>query len=393
MKKFKLRKVKITPKDIQITIFILVMLLILIIPLKLGDNIVVSMPSKTPSEIIKSFNYEGELTSLNIFQNEYASILYKTDEVYKGHLINLKAEKEVLYNDFIKEEEINNFNNKIHELLLLKYPKIIVNILENDANKEYSFEDRELVIYFYPINNLETTRKFNIRVNYQEIYQYLNFDVTLDETYSNESGYDYDSSKRTVSFTFDDGPNNTKTIAILSALEDYKMSATFFMVGYKLENDAQTVISGAKSHSEIGYHSYKHSYFTKQSTDEIKREFKNSDDILYNLTGKHFILTRPPYGAYNKNTLNAIDNIFIRWNLDTNDWRYKDVDYIENYVLSNITDGDIILFHDSYATSVDAVIDLIEKLYMMDIQVVSVSKLAELKNINLENHEVYYSFK
>ena len=116
-------------------------------------------------------------------------------------------------------------------------------------------------------------------------------------------------------------------------------------------------------------------------------------NIFNDITGGNFKLTRPPYGSYTKTTLNAIDNAFIRWNLDTNDWKYKDPEYIKNYVLENISNNSIILFHDSYDTTVEAIYDLIPILYLKDIQVMSVTNLANLRGMTLENHVVYYDFK
>ena len=61
--------------------------------------------------------------------------------------------------------------------------------------------------------------------------------------------------------------------------------------------------------------------------------------------------------------------------------------------MNNANDGNIILMHDSYATSVEAVKIVIPQLYARGIQVVSVSKLAELKNFNLENGKAYRYIK
>lgn len=391
MMKFKQRIIRISRSQIK-TIFLLLIgigLIYFLMPSQTKDSII---KIKDPDKKMEEFVFDGVLENKNTFDDKYVSMLYIDNNKYKSHLINLKKMEEVNYSDFVNKNKLDEFNNTIKDLLLKKYPSFIVDMLVNNSNAEYSFEEDNLYIYYYLNESIETIKSFNIKIDYDYIANFLNFKVKTDEKYDYEDGYAIDTSKVSISITFDDGPNNEKTIAILNALEDYKMSSTFFMVGYKLENDIETVKKVSESHSEIGYHSYAHQYFTKQKTSDITREFQISDNTLFNITGKHFKLTRPPYGSYNKSVLNSIDTPFIRWNLDTNDWKYKDVDYIKNYVLNNLKDGAIILFHDSYQTSVEAATELFKILYLKDIQVLSISKLAELKNIDLEAHEVYYSF-
>ena len=83
---------------------------------------------------------------------------------------------------------------------------------------------------------------------------------------------------------------------------------------------------------------------------------------------------------------------FILWSLDTEDWKHRYSDYIVNYVIDNIKDGDIILFHDSYTSTIDAIEELLPILYSKGYQVMSVSELANLKGYTIENNQVYHNF-
>jgi len=393
MEKFKLKKVKITKNEtiIILSLLLLIACLYLLYPVNTFDN-ETSYLSDSKVGDISDFSFEGKLVSETIFDDKYAYVTYQNGNVKKSYYLDLLNNEVTDYLGFIKDEYENDFKNKVHELLLRKFPTSIVTVLESKAKAAYIFTDEYLMINYDVKNILETTREFNLKVYYVEIDKYLEFATkkAVDVTY--DDGFNYDENKVSISFTFDDGPNGKKTKQLIDALEDYKMSATFFMVASKLEGDQDTVKKVSDSHSEIGYHSLEHKYFTSQTTKEIQSDFKKANTSLKAITGKYFHLTRPPYGDYNKNVLNAIDNAFIRWDLDTNDWRYKDVEYIQNYVLDNFKDGSIILFHDSYNTSVEAAISLMETLYLMDVQVVSVSELAKLKDIKLEDHNVYYSF-
>ena len=339
----------------------------------------------------KFFNFKGNVIKEVLIDNHYLSTLYMDDNKYVSHFIDLYLGKEIGINDLIKNNSIGHFNEKIEKLLKLKYPSSVIKKL-NKMDNAYFLDNNEMYIYYNNIDTIETTREFNLRVDYNEIKDFLIFKPVLNEVYQNENGYDYDPNKITVAFTFDDGPSDDYTIRIVKSLEEFKMSATFFMVGYKLEKYADIVKKVEESHSEVGYHSYSHTRFTEQTPLQIKNDFTKSDNLFFEITGNHLTLTRPPYGNFNKDVLNSINTAFIRWNIDTNDWKYKDTDYLVSYVLENIKNHAIILFHDSYQTSVEAASILMEKLYYQDIQVVNVTELAKLTNTSLEKHQMYYSF-
>ena len=146
------------------------------------------------------------------------------------------------------------------------------------------------------------------------------------------------------------------------------------------------------SNSEIGYHSYDHTLFTKNKIKNIINDFDKTNKIYYEITKDYLSLTRPPYGEYNNKILKELNTSFILWDKDTHDWKYKDTEFIVKYVLENANDKDIILFHDSYKTTVKAVKKLIDILYENNIKVLSVTNYAKENNIKLEN-KVYYSFK
>lgn len=395
MEKFRPKKIKITriEKSILFISFFLLLLIYLVFPVQTKENIFYNKP-KSIESVLKELNFKDDYVQRNIFDQKYINIVYFKNNTYESHFVNYSDAKEITINDLIKKGSEEQFNNKVRELLYYKYPEHIALALEK-VNKEYVLYDNKMIIYYYNCEEapLKKTESYFLSVNYNEIHEYLNFVPALDKEYTNEDGFSYDSTKKTIAFSFDDGPNGAKTKELINNLEKYKMSATFFMVGNKLGNNSDIVKYVYDSHSEIGYHSLNHAYFTRQSADVIKSEFAYTDTIYNSITGDHLKLTRPPYGAYDDKTLSSIDNVFVRWNLDTNDWKYKDVNYIVDYVINNITDGDIILFHDSYQTSIDAVKILIPKLYEKDYQVVNVTKLAEIKGIQIQNHEIYYDFK
>ena len=58
-----------------------------------------------------------------------------------------------------------------------------------------------------------------------------------------------------------------------------------------------------------------------------------------------------------------------------------------------MTDGSIILMHDSYETTVEAVKEVLPKLYALGYQVVTISDLAVIKGESIENNKVYSYFR
>ena len=94
-----------------------------------------------------------------------------------------------------------------------------------------------------------------------------------------------------------------------------------------------------------------------------------------------------------KTNLQNINIPLILWNMDTEDWRYKDVDRIVNYVMENVSDGSIILMHELYETSLQALEIILPKLYAAGYQVVSVGELANLQGRTIDAHKAYSAIK
>lgn len=340
----------------------------------------------------KTSNIEGySIVDKYIFRESFINYLYKNNNNdYISKIYDYSTNEELSIIDLINKDYIEDYNNKISELLYLKYPRFIGDILsKNDGKNSYLFKDNELIIYFNDYN-IDTDLILNLRVNYNEIYKYLNFDVMLDNEYKNESGYDYDSSKKYISFTFDDSPNKDKTRRLLKVLEDNYATSTFFMIGEKMEEYKDLVSLVDNSNNEIGSHSYKHDNLSKLDENDIYNDYIKVNNIYKSITNKELKLFRPPYGLINNTYGNTS---IILWSLDTLDWKIRNSDYIVNTVLNNIKDKDIVLFHDSFDTTIDSIEILLPILYKKGYQVVNVSTLAKYNNIELESNKVYHNFK
>ncbi len=360
-----------------------------------NSNVPKVIRRKNIKDVISDYKQMYSYVEVDEINNKLTSILVTEDDGTAKSFVYDEKGNEYTLKDLIKTDKYDDFIKKIFELLSLKYAKFIVDgIKEFPGDITYQFKSNELIIYYQNfIFSPSYDDEVVIHVNYNEIDDYLAFKHVLDKEYQNEDGFKYDPNKPTIAISFDDGPNNNNTMEVLKTLEDNKMCATFFMVGNKMYNQKDILKKVFASHSEIGSHTYSHINMKRSKPDKIKDEIDKTSRIFKDITGFDIKLIRPPYGAYTNDIIKDYNYSFILWNADTDDWKNKDVERIVNYILNNAQDGNIILMHDSYATSVEAVKIALPQLYARGVQVVSVSKLAELKGKTLEVGKAYRSMK
>lgn len=345
------------------------------------------------TEIVNKIKTEHSNILYESDNNVFKSIVYSEESSFNSIIIDLATGEELTFLDMLTDEDA--FRSKELELLKLKYPEFIISgILNSTGVKSYYVKDKEVIIYYtgYTYNyNIEN--EITLKIDFNEIKDILKYKVDLNETYENEDGFKYDSTKKSVAITFDDGPSRSNNGKILDILAKNKAHATFFMLGNMMASCNNCVLETYKSGNEIGSHTYNHLNMKKNSLNDINESLAKTNNIYNSITGANIKLVRPPYGAYsNENLLNA-SNPYILWNLDTEDWRYRNVEHIVNYVKENICDGGIILMHELYTTSVEALEIILPWAYANGYQAVSVSELAKLKGHFLEAGQAYRSFR
>ena len=143
------------------------------------------------------------------------------------------------------------------------------------------------------------------------------------------------------------------------------------------------------SGSEIGNHTYHHANLTKADDDTIEKEISDVNRAVKNATGEKATLIRPPYGAYNDKVMALLTEPVVLWDLDTEDWSSRNAQDIAEKVLSTVKDGDIVLMHDIYESTAEAVEIMVPKLKEMGYQIVSVSQMAQYKGRTLELGKAY----
>lgn len=184
-----------------------------------------------------------------------------------------------------------------------------------------------------------------------------------------------ETNKKTVALTFDDGPHPTHTIEILRLLDQYKAKATFFVLGNRVDFYPEIVQNMSDQGHEVGNHTWSHKDLTTLGQKEIAREIEAASQAIEKVIGKTPTYFRPPYGAINDQVRSATNLIPLLWTVDPKDWESRDTDKIYNHVKRHVRDGSIILMHDIYGSTVEAVELILDFLVKENYQIVTVSEL------------------
>lgn len=199
-----------------------------------------------------------------------------------------------------------------------------------------------------------------------------------------------DPNKPVVALTFDDGPNTVTTVQVLNKLEEYGVTASFFLVGTNITDETKDVIKRAYDMGcEIDNHSKTHSYMNQMTADEIKEEISYVDDKLVEMIGKPAPFFRPPYIAVNDTMYQNIDKPFI-CGYGCDDWDPKvTIDERVERTLDQVQDGAIILLHDSNGNfqTVAALDRIIPALQEQGYQFVTVTELFNVKGIEISGDD------
>ncbi|WP_326907407.1 polysaccharide deacetylase family protein [Sedimentibacter sp. MB31-C6] len=216
----------------------------------------------------------------------------------------------------------------------------------------------------------------NIQIYAEEYDIQSNFNNKLEERNINPD-------KPMIALTFDDGPSKLYTPRILDILEEYNSVGTFFVLGNNVKNNKDTLIRMIENGHEIGNHSYNHKDITTLSDEELYKQIKGTDDLIRNATGYTPSIMRPPYGTNSEEYNKKIFKPIILWSIDTLDWENRNTEIIINNILDNVKDGDIILLHDLYDSTAEAVEKVVPELINRGYQLVTVSELYEYRNTTL----------
>ncbi|HIS27230.1 MAG TPA: polysaccharide deacetylase family protein [Candidatus Pullilachnospira intestinigallinarum] len=180
--------------------------------------------------------------------------------------------------------------------------------------------------------------------------------------------------KPMIALTFDDGPSQYSE-ALLDGLKERKVQATFFLLGVNMEGNEEIVRRMEEEGHLLGNHTYHHVQLNKIGLREASEEILTTNNRIYEASGEYPIYIRPPYGEWSEALEEKVEMIPVFWTVDSLDWKLKEADSIRRHVLENVEEGDIILMHDGYESSVEAALDIVDRLLAEGYQFVTADRL------------------
>lgn len=159
--------------------------------------------------------------------------------------------------------------------------------------------------------------------------------------------WDMEKKEQTLYLSFDDGPHPVITSFVLDELKKYNAKATFFCIGENVIKYPEVYQRLQDEGHATGNHTQHH--INGWKTDDAAY----LDDIA--AAGKHIsgLLFRPPYGRIRRSQIKKLHHTnsetrIVMWNILAGDWDpHLNPEKCYNRIRRKISDGDIIVFHDS----------------------------------------------
>jgi peptidoglycan/xylan/chitin deacetylase (PgdA/CDA1 family) len=261
----------------------------------------------------------------------------------------------------------------IHSGILkwLLFTKRVVFIIE-PTYVEYFYKDLIPYKHFVPVkkdmSNLveqinllnEQPDKYNYISN--SAFEYISnmfSEENLISIFKSKISYNNDSISRNY-LTFDDGPHPIYTIQILDILKKNNVKSTFFVLGENATKYPNIINRIYNEGHTIGIHGWNHDNIIVKSSEDFVEEINNSIKTIQNITGFSPLIYRPPSGEIDeiksKILGSQLNMKIIMGNVDSSDYNsYSDSKSITSYVLSQMNNNSIIVFHDTFDKTVKAI--------------------------------------
>ncbi|MEG1989353.1 MAG: polysaccharide deacetylase family protein, partial [Oscillibacter sp.] len=165
---------------------------------------------------------------------------------------------------------------------------------------------------------------------------------------------------------------------LIDILANYKVQATFFVVGDWVSKYPESVKALAEAGHEVMSHSDTHAHYNALSTEEITADLNASNDKIEAVTGLRPTLVRCPYGEYDNHVVTAVRDLGmepIQWDVDSLDWKELSAGEITQRVTTKVQPGSIVLFHNAAKHTPEALPGILEDLIARGYTVLPISQL------------------
>jgi len=176
-------------------------------------------------------------------------------------------------------------------------------------------------------------------------------------------------SEKVIALTFDDGPSEARTPALLALLKQKQVQATFFMLGRNIEKHRKIAQQVQQDGHLIGNHSYSHPRMILKSPGFLKSEILRTEKLIQSLGQQEVKYFRPPYSSkfiVLPLVLSSLDKILVTGTYDppAEYGSPYNAQKVAHQVIKNAQPGSIVYLHDgkksdtaAFVKSVEIIID------------------------------------
>lgn len=197
--------------------------------------------------------------------------------------------------------------------------------------------------------------------------------------------------QKLIALTFDDGPRRSTTTRLLDGLAERGVKATFFLIGCQIADNEDVVRRMDREGHQIGVHTFDHVQLTELNQADFDTQVGTTRTLLKDLLGHNDFLLRPPFGKWDEGVRTRAGCPIILWSIDPEDWDDKNTARVVEEVVSQARDGSIILLHDIYAQSVDAALQIVDRLHAEGYYFCTIDQLFAARGISLKAGQVYWN--
>ncbi len=195
---------------------------------------------------------------------------------------------------------------------------------------------------------------------------------------------------KTCALTFDDGPVNTNTAKVLTALMETGARGTFFVIGNRVEDYYWLVQREHDEGHAVASHNWHHGDVRKVSGTQLKAMPELVNAAMNKVIGIPVRYNRVPGGLYPRMVSSGVDWAFIQWSLDTYDWRGISSGLVMSKVRSKLRDGDIILCHDIKPNTAESARRIARYAEEQGYMLLTIDELFAKDGVPLTSGTVYY---